>query len=104
MAKRNYNLQDIKDFMLEKLKLKWYGDIYDDEIGQYRPAEMKDFEIIRAWSFQCKDIKNPELGLFDIRLIVNLLDFRMPWTRGDCSHKWQEFLAQRHNQEQGLNK
>ena len=104
MAEQNFTLQDIKDFMMEKLKLKWYGDIYDDEIGQYRPAEMKDFERIRGWSFQCADIKNPNLGLFDIRLIVNSLDFRMPWTRGDCSSKWQEFLAQIYGQEQDLNK
>ncbi len=102
MKEQNFTIQDIKDFMMEKLKLKWYGDIYDDETGQYRLAEMKDFERIMAWSFQCTDIKNPDLGLFDVRIIVNTMDFRMPWTRGDCSAKWQDFRAQRHEQEQSL--
>ena len=106
MAEKNYNLQDIRDFMKQQLNLKWYYKIYDEEIGQYRPALMKDFERIRSWRFECigETSGTPEKWIGDVVIIVNNKDFRIPWSRGDCSQEWQDFLAQRYGKEQGLSK
>ncbi len=101
MKGQEFDLLDIRDFMLEKLNLRWYGKIFDGV--QYRDANIKDFDRINSWRFQCKDIKNPEWGLIDIINVVTEGTFRVI-RRGDYSQEWQDFLAQRYGQEQGLSK
>lgn len=99
MEEQKFDLLDIKDFMLEKLNLRWYGMIFDGV--QYRTANIKDFSRINSWRFQCKDMKNPDWGLMDVINVVTEGTFRVI-RRGDYSQEWQEFLAQRYNQAQSL--
>ncbi len=99
MAEQKFDLLDIRDFMLGKFNLRWYGKIFDGV--QYRNASIKDFDRINSWRFQCKDMKNPDLELIDVITIVTEGTFRVI-PAGDYSQEWQDFREQRYTQEQGL--
>ncbi len=100
MAEQDFTMQDIKDFMLEVMKYKWYGEIYDDEIGQYRNATIEDFNQFKRSTLFAVKIGSEGQKFYDstrvqgLNVIIYGDIFRIP--RGkDFSDKWQEFKTQR---------
>ena len=100
MAEQDFTLQDIKDFMLEVMKYKWYGEIYDDEIGQYRNATIDDFNQFKRSTLFAVKIGSKGHKSYDstrvqgLNVIIYRDTFRIPTGR-DFSDKWQEFKTQR---------
>lgn len=92
MKEQIFTVDDIKDFMQEVINLRWYGKVFDGI--QYRDATIKDFDRIRSWRFQCKSMKNSDLGLLDVIAVVTESTFRV-LSKGDYSAEWQEFCKQK---------
>ena len=104
---QDFTLQDIKDFMLEVMKYKWYGEIFDDESGQYRDAIIEDFNQLKRSTLFAVEIGKDGQKFYDstrvqgLNVIIYRDTFRIPTGR-DFSDKWQEFKIQRKTETLGV--
>lgn len=104
MTKQDFTLTDIKDFLLQELDLKWYGEILDYSLngGQYRPAKMTDFEVLQSLRFQVKEKQSKMMSvgkveynqIGDVPIIIFGDTFKLTYD-GDFSDKWKTFKAKR---------
>ena len=98
MGQQDFTLQDVKDFMLEAMKYKWFGEIYDDEIGQYRNATIEDFNQFKRSTLFVVEGEGKKFydstRVQGLNVIIYGDIFKIPMGR-DYSDKWQEFKMQR---------
>lgn len=100
MEKRNYKLQDIKDYIYEEYELVWDDYLVLDNDGMRRVRHI--------------DFENDKLSVVAImykdgrkllpRWIQATNEYISVSGLGKNTYDWQDFLAKRYNQEQGLNK
>ena len=98
--KTNFTIQDIKDFMLQTCNLKWYGEVYDEELDLCRLSSIEDdfTELKTNTLIVVKIRKNEQLNYFDSsriqRISATIFEntFRIS---GSCdySDEWQYYLA-----------
>ena len=108
MKQADFTIQDVKDFMLEVCKLKWYGEILDYELGRYRTATIEDFNRYTRSELIVVPIRSEfEKKFYDstriqeIGFIIFGDMFRVPAGR-DYSNEWQEFKAHRKTETLGV--
>lgn len=100
MEKQDFTIQDIKEFMLTQCKLKWYGEILDDELGQYRTATIEDFSQLKRSTLFVVKTEDQKVNYYDstrvreLNVIIFGDIFRIPRGR-DYSKQWQEFKSLR---------
>jgi len=104
MEQQDFTIQDIKDFMLEAMKIKWYGEILDYELNAYRDATIEDFNQFKRSELFVVEIRNEaqkkyyeSTAVAQLPVIIFGDIFRIPRGR-DYSKKWQEFKIQRKNE------
>ena len=101
MEQQDFTIQDIKDFMLNVCKLKWYGEIYDYELNCYRQATIDDFKTFKRSELFVVEMRSEGQNEYydstaacSLPVIIFKDDFKIPRGR-DYSKKWQEFKAHR---------
>lgn len=101
---QDFTIQDIKDFMLEVMQIRWYGEIFDCNKLQYRDATIEDFNEFKRSKLFVVEIKNEDqkkyyepTAVAQLPVIIFGDIFRIPRGR-DYSKKWQEFKIQRKNE------
>lgn len=101
MKQQDFTIQDIKDFMLEVMKFKWYGEVLDYDLGAYRDATIEDFkQLKRSELFVLKIRSEAQKNYYDSTAVQQLPviifgdEFRIPRGR-DFSKEWKEFKEER---------
>ena len=101
MASIDFTIQDIKDFMADVCKLKWCGEIYDEEFEQYRMAKMEDFNMLKTSGLIVTPIRTEAEKVFydstrsqELPVIIYENTFKVLMGR-DYSNEWQNFKAER---------
>ena len=104
MREQDFTIQNIKDFMLEVMKYKWYGEVLDYDLGAYRDATIEDFKQLKRNELFVVEIRSEaQKNYYDSTAVQQLPviifgdEFRIPRGR-DYSEKWQEFKSKRKSQ------
>lgn len=108
MAKRNYKLKDVYDYLKEYYNLDWKQfQIYDN--NQERGIRMNDFDgnaktCLSVVAVVYKGSTRILIWLSVSNQDLSILGSSSPILKGIAQPRvsWQDFLAQRHNQEQDL--
>ncbi len=107
MKNNHFTLQDIKDFLKEEYGLNWNGKIRKDfDKKEFVEASIEDFYPSGSFVPQFLLRRNGKrilkcIGVGNVRFVLFEEKSR---EKVDKSEEWKDFLAVRHNQEQGLNK
>ena len=100
MEQQDFTIQDIKDFMLNVMKIKWYGEIFDYDLNCYRQATIEDFNQFKRSDLFVEIRSEAQKNYYDSTAVQQLPViifgdmFRIPRGR-DYSKKWQKFKIQR---------
>ena len=87
---QDFTIHDIRDFIISELSLDWSGDIFDEEKGVYRKAEVSDFNTLKTTKFKVEDKK----GLTDLKIILYGNKFTVV-DGEDLSLNWIKFKNER---------
>ena len=98
MEQQDFIIQDIKNFILEEMQIKWYGEIFDCNKLQYRDATIEDFNEFKRNKLYVVEIKNEEQKNFydstkALSLPVIIVEDTFIALGRNYSKKWQEFKA-----------
>ena len=101
---QDFTIQEVKDFMFDICKFKWYGEIYDEELGQYRMAKIEDFNELKINGLLVVKARNgEEINYYDstriqeVGIIIFGDTFKILMGK-DYSCEWQNFKMQAKNQ------
>ncbi len=99
--KQDFTLTDIKNFLMESLNIKWFGEVYDEELnnGNCKKVKLSDFETLKCFRFYITqvDINSNNKNSFlngeswaYVPVVVYEDTFKLPFCC-DLSKEWKQF-------------
>ena len=84
MAQNDFVLEDVRDFLLSELNIKWDFEIYDEKLKQYRTANLNDFKEKKITKFKVKRVLAKEIPIIlydDVFEIFDTVNLSKEWKK-----------------------
>ena len=84
MAQNDFVLEDVRDFLLSELNIKWDFEIYDEKLKQYRTANLNDFKEKKITKFKVKRVLAKEVSIIlydDVFEIFDTVNLSKEWKK-----------------------
>lgn len=84
MAQNDFVLEDVRDFLLSELNIKWDFEIYDEKLKQYRTANLNDFKEKKMTKFKVKRVLAKEVSIIlydDVFEIFDTVNLSKEWKK-----------------------
>lgn len=91
---QDFSLDDVRDFLIKELSLNWLGQIFDEQLGVYRYANIEDFDAPKETKFQVENLKEQRDELVDVKIILFNNCFKVVGGE-DLTFQWLRFKRQR---------
>ena len=84
MTQNDFVLEDVRDFLLSELNIKWDFEIYDEKLKQYRTANLNDFKEKKITKFKVKRVLAKEIPIIlydDVFEIFDTVNLSKEWKK-----------------------
>ena len=84
MTQNDFVLEDVRDFLLSELNIKWDFEIYDEKLQQYRTANLNDFKEKKITKFKVKRVLAKEVSIIlydDVFEIFDTVNLSKEWKK-----------------------